>query len=294
MEALARTISLVRNSSRSLVLMCKRPAFDRLPIYLLIGLVGAIPVTAELISGWNGGESFFDDAFYYLVTARNFIEHGRFSFDGVNETNGFHPLWMMLIALTYAIIGAAASIPVQIFATKILEASFFAATLIACSVFAYRLKKERDSRFFGFVGITLLLLYPKSCDELFMRGLETTLAAFLLVLLIYAVIQKHGRAISILLPLLFLARLDTLVFVVAPVLLVSFLSLSEERPLAGRLRIALQLGTPLAIVVTTYLGYNYAHFGHLTPISGTLKSSFPVPTLHLSFLVDEAVHRYGE
>jgi hypothetical protein len=38
----------------------------------------------------------FDDAFYYFGIARN-VAHGHGStFDGINLTNGYHPLWMLL------------------------------------------------------------------------------------------------------------------------------------------------------------------------------------------------------
>ena len=40
-----------------------------------------------------------DDAFYYLQTARHIAATGRSTFDGLNPTNGYHPLWMLLMAL---------------------------------------------------------------------------------------------------------------------------------------------------------------------------------------------------
>jgi hypothetical protein len=36
-----------------------------------------------------------DDAFYYLQIARNLAEIGRSTADGVSNTNGYHPLWML-------------------------------------------------------------------------------------------------------------------------------------------------------------------------------------------------------
>ena len=39
----------------------------------------------------------FDDAFYYFGIARN-VAHGHGStFDGINPTNGYHPLWMLIV-----------------------------------------------------------------------------------------------------------------------------------------------------------------------------------------------------
>src|SRR3954451_4673324 len=38
----------------------------------------------------------FDDAFYYFGIARN-VAHGHGStFDGIDPTNGYHPLWMLI------------------------------------------------------------------------------------------------------------------------------------------------------------------------------------------------------
>lgn len=39
-----------------------------------------------------------DDAFYYLVTARNFATRGRWTFDGTEPSSGFHLLWGYLLA----------------------------------------------------------------------------------------------------------------------------------------------------------------------------------------------------
>jgi hypothetical protein len=40
-----------------------------------------------------------DDAFYYLVTARNLALKNLSSFDGLNPTNGYHPGWMAIMVL---------------------------------------------------------------------------------------------------------------------------------------------------------------------------------------------------
>jgi hypothetical protein len=51
---------------------------------------------------WSGDKliNFFpDDAFYYLQTAFNYTQMGEPSFDGVNQTTGFHPLQMLLAIL---------------------------------------------------------------------------------------------------------------------------------------------------------------------------------------------------
>jgi len=38
-----------------------------------------------------------DDAYYYFVLAHHAVQEGTVSLDGVNTTNGFHPLWLVLL-----------------------------------------------------------------------------------------------------------------------------------------------------------------------------------------------------
>ena len=54
--------------------------------------------------GLVGGDDFLirffpDDAFYYIKTAAVFVDKGLISFDGVNWTNGFHPLFFLVSVL---------------------------------------------------------------------------------------------------------------------------------------------------------------------------------------------------
>ena len=42
-----------------------------------------------------------DDAFYYLISGRNFALSHRWTFDGVAPATGFHLLWGYMIALIY-------------------------------------------------------------------------------------------------------------------------------------------------------------------------------------------------
>ncbi len=42
---------------------------------------------------------FYDDAFYYLKIADNLYSRGMSSFDGIHSTNGYHPLWLVVLLL---------------------------------------------------------------------------------------------------------------------------------------------------------------------------------------------------
>ena len=47
--------------------------------------------------------TFRDDAFYYFQIARNLGDGNGFTFDGVHQTNGFHPLWLFLITPIFSV-----------------------------------------------------------------------------------------------------------------------------------------------------------------------------------------------
>jgi len=66
-----------------------------LAVWLVADVFSALSVSPE-----NLVCRFEDDAFFYATVARNVAEVGKFSFDGVSETNGFHPLWMIILAIT--------------------------------------------------------------------------------------------------------------------------------------------------------------------------------------------------
>src|SRR5687768_11948827 len=46
-----------------------------------------------------------DDAFYYFQVARNIVGGVGPTFDGIHPTNGFHPLWMLILLPVIAAAG---------------------------------------------------------------------------------------------------------------------------------------------------------------------------------------------
>ena len=49
-----------------------------------------------------------DDMFYYLTLARETAQHGVVSVDGLRPTNGFHPLWFVILRALHPVVGDAA------------------------------------------------------------------------------------------------------------------------------------------------------------------------------------------
>ena len=55
----------------------------------------------EIIYGSDIEAPFTDDFYYYLTTAKNFISLGSTTFDKISPTNGFQPLWFLIITTVY-------------------------------------------------------------------------------------------------------------------------------------------------------------------------------------------------
>jgi hypothetical protein len=239
-------------------------------IYVLV-------VALALRHGARGVSSFIDDACYYLIIARNFAQSGFPTFDGLHGTNGFHPLWMLLLSGMYSVVGADAPLRVQILGARLLETVVLGLALAAC-VFAFARLRGKTPLAWGFVGAALVLLAPRFM--IFEQGMESTLAAALLVVALYALLDRRERLFAASLALLFLARLDSLVFVIPPLLAAWALGGSRDW------RREWKVIVPLAVVAAAYMGLNYGLTGSPTPISGQIKSSFPRITPHFEFLVE--------
>jgi len=252
--------------------------FDKKYFYFTLVIVGCLPILPELWRGFHLAPEFVDDAYYYILIARNYVELSFLTFDGVNPTNGFHPLWLLILVMLYQVIGADASLQTQILSIQLLEAGFYLGSISLSAIFAFKLQQQNNPLKYLFLGSLVVLLLPHY-NSLFFLGMETTVATFIWLVLLYAIITQRIMAIAVLLPLLFLARLDTLIFIIAPLVL---LLLIQHKQVQQKIIIM----TPLILTVLTYLIWNYLFFGHLKPISGVLKSSFPWPTIHFSYLLD--------
>src|ERR1700694_622658 len=178
----------------------------------VVGILFMLKAAGMLVPAAHGVPRFIDDAYYYIIIARNFAFSGIPSFDGLHATNGFHPLWMLLLAGMYRLIGRDADLFTQIVAAKALEACVLAIALAAC-VFAFHRLRGKTPLAWGFLGAALIFFVPSFF--LWERWMESTLAAALLIVSLYAVLDERPRCLAVSLPLLFLARLDTLVFVIA-------------------------------------------------------------------------------
>ncbi|HMR98223.1 MAG TPA: hypothetical protein PKE62_03130 [Anaerolineales bacterium] len=157
--------------------MIKRHWFE----ILLIIVVMSISVHAALSDAQNFSLRWFtrDDAYYYFKVAQNISEGHGSTFDGINKTNGYHPLWMLICVPIFALARFDLVLPLRILLLVM------SALQISTAILLYRLLGKI---FAPAVGAIAALFWVFSFDVLvniYQQGLESGIAAFFVALLLY-------------------------------------------------------------------------------------------------------------
>lgn len=72
--------------------------------FLALAILVLSPPTLRIVMHGEGSLSLFtDDFFYYLKIGENIAKNGHSTFNEIVNTNGYHPLWMLIIAGSQAI-----------------------------------------------------------------------------------------------------------------------------------------------------------------------------------------------
>lgn len=212
----------------------------------------------------GNGVFFQDDFYYYLKLGENFWKYGFFTFDGINTTNGFQPLWQLIIIIISLFFEGDSLVKASLLLNLLLTILFF--------YFFLKLIKKLKLPIFPLVlSIIALISFPSLGQYLF-NGMETALAAFLIVLSFLYFIKLNEKEISykdsiyfgILTGLSMLARLDSFVIFIYPY----FILLLKKRDSFFISSIA-----HLSIVIP-YLSWLYINFGSIFPISGAVKNFY--------------------
>ena len=148
---------------------------------ILIIVVMSMSLYAALSDAQNLSWRWFtrDDAYYYFKVAQNISEGRGSTFDGINPTNGYHPLWMLICVPIFALARFDLILPLRVLLLVMSGLS------VATAILLYRL----IGRVFApAMGAIAALFWVFSFDVLaivYQHGLETGIAAFFIVLLIY-------------------------------------------------------------------------------------------------------------
>ena len=265
-----KTITAANESTRR-----RYSAADIAAIVLVIG-VSTILFSTPLRHSGNLLPYAQDDLYYYLVVARN-LAHGLGStFDGSTPTNGYHPLYLLLLWVASKHSNSLLSIFRFLWTLDVLAAAgtFLAARAIFVRALANRWLAN---------GFALIVLWTSFYR--FYHQMEVTLVlplGFCLLALLFCapsrITERRWLAIGLVASLLILSRLDA-GLLVALCGLAILLQRNYRRSLTITKVLAF-LGSSLPLLLA-YFWANEHFFARLMPISGAAKQTRTDHSLYL-------------
>lgn len=244
-----------------------------LPLLLLLGL--ALRLSLIFLQGTDAliDLFFFDDSFYLLNIARNIAAGNGITHDGLHMTNGFQPLYVLVLIPVYWVAQANRIFPV-----------YFAAVLLsACSIVsAYLCFKIVDLLInvkAAYFSLLFTLFSPVALGYS-LNGAETSLAVMFFLWAIYVYIRDlqfvrlsecpRGKLLvfGVLLGLAVLARIDMLILIFAIGVEIAWFHVRDRGVTGENLKRALVLGSVVGVIIAPWFIYNLTCFGGLIPMSG--------------------------
>ena len=187
---------------------------------ILIVVVMSISLYAAFSDAQNFSQRWFmrDDAYYYFKVAQNISEGRGSTFDGINPTNGYHPLWMAVCIPIFALARFDLVLPLRVLLLVMSGLS------VATGILLYRLIGKVFAPIIGALAALYWVFDLHVLDVVYKQGLETGIAAFFIVLFLYklydfetawrksAVPKKQLIALGLLASTTMFSRLDLVFF----------------------------------------------------------------------------------
>ncbi|MEW5801269.1 MAG: hypothetical protein AB1847_04095 [bacterium] len=221
-----------------------------------------------------------DDAFYYMNIASHIASGHGATFDGINKTNGFHPLWQLMLIPVYRLIPSNRLLALRV--TLIFQLLVFISILILTIRFTCRI--------YGAIALfpILIVFLFSGFSNCLLEGMETPIHLVILALIIVYMTETWSvhhptlpkdATLGILIGLLTLARLESFLILFSCLVFMAWYRLSNKLQLLHFVVRAIRITAPVTMLVLPFLIWNKINFGHFATISSRLKSTFP----HLSF-----------
>jgi hypothetical protein len=214
-----------------------------------------------------------DDTFYYLEIARNIAAGNGVTFDGIHRTNGFQPLFQLLLVPIFWLTTDSVT---GLYLLKGLEVLILGIVSVLLFRFAWKFTDDVVPAWFA-----LALFYLPSPNGLpfskdLMIGMESGLNALMNLLLLNLLLEVWNvRAVTVrryilygaVIGFTFLARLDS-IFLILGILLLHILEIISSDKKTVLFKNLSQAGLISLLIAGTYILWNLTQFGHLMPISG--------------------------
>lgn len=206
-----------------------------------------------------------DDALYYFATAKNWAHGNGISFDGLHLTNGFHPLWLLVITPVF-LFGASgwSAVTIILLQQSLLDCIILFILYRGIQQFA----PERNRTTALLLSAGIYAINPiAACRSI--NGLETTITALLLLLWSLQYIRQWSLTqwsvrdtivFGITSGLLFLARTDMAVVIAVACIarILHQVRSIKDLAVAGVIAVA---------IISPWLLWNQSHFGSIVQVS---------------------------
>ena len=247
-------------------------------IYLFIHLLLYIFVDSKTLILLHS-----DDAYYYYKISSNYVNMGFLSFDSIHMTNGFHPLWFILLCPIFKL-GGGVFLPLRII-------GILTSVLMGFSIYISLLYLKRN---YSLIAVLISFLGILGYVTYFNRGNMETSILIPLCLLVLFLSDKWNIwelknvevnkliLVGVIMAFAQMARLDAIflnLMIVATLIITNFKSIRNKAILTKLLAVVF----PSLISGFLYLSVNYILFGHLLPVSGAAKS-LGAPGLNLALV----------
>ncbi len=188
---------------------------------ILILVVMSISLYAALSDAQNLSWRWFtrDDAYYYFKVAQNISEGHGSTFDGIDLTNGYHPLWMLVCIPIFALARFDLILPLRVLLLIMSGLS------VATGILLFRLIGKIFIPALGAAAALFWVFNHHVFATLYQNGLESGIASFFVVLLVYKLYQferswrkdqiskKQIAILAVIAMLTLFSRLDLVFFV---------------------------------------------------------------------------------
>ncbi len=212
-----------------------------------------------------------DDTYFYLKVANNLATGKGSSFDGINLTNGYHPLWLLILSAYFFFLNSILNYSPEMF----LRLTFILTTILNILSISFLLKifnqlniLKSDYSRMGFLFLSI------SFSFFYLLGTEQNLLLSLVLLYVYLMFNdgdsyKKFSSLKIIFPsLLFLSRIDLGLILGIVLIMFEFRKSHNKKGLWSILI--------LVITILIYALSNFIFFGTYSSISSLYKFNLDI------------------
>lgn len=253
-------------------------------IFLLFSTISTLFYILYLGSAKISLRLIMDDAFYYYQVAYNIANGYGSSFDRIHYTNGYHPLWMIIITPISFLIENKDYFIIAIIIIQFLL--FWVGVYNGVQALKQGLSLPIE---IPLLITFIIIISTPIFSKMFLGGLESALYwATIMIALNCSRIAFQGqdtgkwRLYGLTLGIVFLARIDGLVIVANWFFFMVLIFINGyQSNRVNILRNTINALCPCILIILFYLAWNLINYGHLLTSSAAIKVSLSLETKYI-------------